>query len=77
MAYEAIAGRLPDAVQLHFLDSGVVGRTGMDATRMARARDKIAGAAAGIERGAFAATPSRLACAYCPFREICPSSVAR
>ena len=77
MAYEATAGRLPDAVQLHFLDSGVVGRTGVDATRMARARDKIAGAAAGIERGAFAATPSRLACAYCPFREICPSSVAR
>ena len=30
MGYEAMTGRLPDAVQLHFLDSGVVGRVEVD-----------------------------------------------
>ena len=77
MAYEATSGRLPDAVQLHFLDSGVVGRVVVDPKRVAKARDRIASAAGAIRRGDFAATPSRMACGYCPFREICPSSVAR
>src|SRR4029079_17723813 len=51
MAYEAVAGRLPDAVQLHFLDTGVVGRAEVDARRLARGRERIAVAAAGIRGG--------------------------
>jgi DNA helicase-2/ATP-dependent DNA helicase PcrA len=77
MAYEAMTGRLPDAVQLHFLDSGLVGRAEVDPKRLEKARLKIAGAAAGIRARAFEATPSTMACSYCPFREICPSSAAR
>lgn len=77
MAYEAATGRLPDAVQLHFLNSGVVGRSEIDPKRLARARERIAGAAAAIREGEFGATPTPMACGYCPFRQICPSSVAR
>jgi DNA helicase II / ATP-dependent DNA helicase PcrA len=77
MAYEAMTGRLPDAVQLHFLDSGLVGRAEVDPKRLEKARQKIAGAAAGIRARAFAATPSVLSCTYCPFRDVCPSSAAR
>jgi len=77
MAYEAMTGRLPDAVQLHFLDSGLVGRAEVDPKRLEKARQKIAGAAAGIRAREFEATPSTMACTYCPFREICPSSAAR
>ncbi len=42
MAYEAMTGRLPDAVQLHFLETGLVGRAEVDEKRLARARERIA-----------------------------------
>jgi len=77
MAYEAMTGRLPDAVQLHFLDSGLVGRAEVEPSRLEKARVKIATAAAGIRARDYEPTPTMLACTYCPFRDICPSSVAR
>ena len=77
MAYEAMTGRLPDAVQLHFLDSGLVGRAEVVPERLEKARTKIATAAAGIRARDYTPKPGTLACTYCPFRDICPSSVAR
>ena len=77
MAYEAMTGRLPDAVQLHFLDSGLVGRAEVEPARLEKARAKIATAAAGIRARDYTPKPGALACTYCPFRDICPSSVAR
>jgi DNA helicase-2/ATP-dependent DNA helicase PcrA len=77
MAYEAMTGRLPDAVQLHFLDSGLVGRAEVEPARLEKARGKIAAAAAGIRSRDYTPKPGVLACTYCPFRDICPSSVAR
>jgi DNA helicase-2/ATP-dependent DNA helicase PcrA len=77
MAYEAMTGRLPDAVQLHFLDSGLVGRAELEPARLEKARAKIATAAAGMRARDYTPKPSVLACTYCPFRDICPSSMAR
>ncbi|MGZ6265899.1 MAG: ATP-dependent helicase, partial [Candidatus Limnocylindrales bacterium] len=48
MAYQAENGRLPDALQLWFLESGLVGRTEVDPKRLDRARDSIRRAASGI-----------------------------
>jgi DNA helicase-2/ATP-dependent DNA helicase PcrA len=76
MGYEAMTGRLPDAVALHFLESGLVGTVDVDPKRLARARARIERAAAGIRARDYTATPEFLACTYCAFREICPSSVA-
>jgi len=76
MAYEAMTGRLPDAVQLHFLDSGLVGRAAVDPVRLEKARGKIATAAAGIRARDYTPRPGAMACSYCPFRDICPSSAA-
>jgi DNA helicase II / ATP-dependent DNA helicase PcrA len=76
MGYEAVTGRLPDAVQLHFLDTGVTGRVAVDPKRLAKGRDKIAAAAAGIRARDFTPKPDRSTCGYCPFKTICPSSVA-
>ncbi|MFL5727739.1 MAG: ATP-dependent helicase [Chloroflexota bacterium] len=76
MGYEAMTGRLPDYVQLHFLDSGLVGRAEVDRKRLAKAREKIASAAAGMRARDYTPKPDRMTCAYCPYREICPSSVA-
>jgi DNA helicase-2/ATP-dependent DNA helicase PcrA len=76
MAYEAVTGRLPDAVQLHFLDTGVTGRVEVDARRLAKGRQRIAVAAAGMRARDYTPKPDRTTCGYCPFRAICPSSVA-
>jgi DNA helicase-2/ATP-dependent DNA helicase PcrA len=76
MAYEAVTGRLPDAVQLHFLDTGVTGRAEVDQRRLARGRERIAVAAAGIRARDYTPRPDRTSCGYCAFRAICPSSVA-
>lgn len=76
MAYEAMTGRMPDTVALHFLDSGLVGTAGVDAKRIDKARDQIRTAAAGMRARDFTATPDLMACGFCAFREICPSSAA-
>ena len=77
MAYEAMTGRLPDAVQLHFLESGLIGRAEVDPNRLAKARKQIARAAAGIRARDYSARPDYLSCTYCAFRDICPASAAR
>ncbi|HEY8438397.1 MAG TPA: ATP-dependent DNA helicase [Candidatus Limnocylindrales bacterium] len=76
MAYEAVAGRLPDAVQLHFLDTGVTGSAAVDPRRLLKARGQITVAAAGMRAGDHTPKPDRTTCGYCPFRAICPSSAA-
>ena len=48
MGYEAMTGRLPDRLAMHFLDSGLVGKVDVDPKRLDKAREKIARAAAGI-----------------------------
>ncbi len=77
MGYEAMTGRLPDALAMHFLDSGLVGKVDVDAKRLAKARHKVATAAAGIRARNHAPTPDPQACSWCPYRDICPSSAAR
>jgi len=77
MGYEAMTGRLPDAVQLHFLETGIVGRATVDERRLAAGRERIAVAAAGIRARAFDPTPDVMACTYCPYRDICPASAVR
>jgi DNA helicase-2/ATP-dependent DNA helicase PcrA len=77
MAYEAMTGRLPDAVALHFLESGLVGMTPVEPRRIEKARESVRAAARGIRAREFEARPDYLACTYCAFREICPASVAR
>jgi DNA helicase-2/ATP-dependent DNA helicase PcrA len=77
MGYEAMTGRLPDAVALSFLESGLVGLAPVDRKRIEKARESVRAAAAGIRARDFSAKPDRLACTWCAFREICPASAAR
>jgi DNA helicase-2/ATP-dependent DNA helicase PcrA len=77
MAYEAMTGRLPDEVALHFLETGLVGRAAVDRSRIDKAREAVRGAAAGIRAREFAPKPDYIACGFCAYREICPSSAAR
>jgi DNA helicase-2/ATP-dependent DNA helicase PcrA len=77
MAYEAETGRLPDALQLWFLESGLIGRVEVDPKRLDKARESIRRVAAGIRAHRFEATPDYMACGYCAFRDICPASAAK
>ena len=77
MGYEAMTGRLPDALSLHFLESGLIGEVPVDPARLAKAREKIARAAAGMRARDYTPRPDYLACTYCAFRDMCPASVAR
>jgi DNA helicase II / ATP-dependent DNA helicase PcrA len=74
LAYEAQHGRVPDELSLHFLESGLVGRSEASAKRLERAQGKLALAAEGIRARRFEATPTPMVCGFCPFREICPDA---
>jgi DNA helicase II / ATP-dependent DNA helicase PcrA len=74
LAHEAETHELPHEMQLHFLDSGTIGRVAPDASRLETARRKITAAADGIRTGQFKPRPNPVACGFCPFRQICPSS---
>ncbi|HMJ80398.1 MAG TPA: ATP-dependent DNA helicase [Candidatus Dormibacteraeota bacterium] len=76
LAYEAQTGRLPVAVQLHFLESGLVGRVAPETSRLERARARLDRALDGIREERFTATPDLMACSTCPFRRICPDRAA-
>jgi DNA helicase-2/ATP-dependent DNA helicase PcrA len=74
LAHEAESGSLPDELALHFLESGLVGRSAPTEKRLAAAHEKLTEVAAGIRSGRFEAAPSVMRCGYCPFREICPDA---
>jgi DNA helicase-2/ATP-dependent DNA helicase PcrA len=76
LAHEQRTGELPIAMQLHFLESGLIGQTTPAPARLAKARDQLRGAFAGIAAQEFTPRPNPVACGYCPFRQVCPSSAA-
>jgi DNA helicase-2/ATP-dependent DNA helicase PcrA len=76
MAHESLHGRPPHEMALHFLGSGVVGRTKPEAGRLERAREKVVAALDGMAAGDFAPRPNPVACGYCPYRQLCAASAA-
>ena len=72
LAYEAASGRPPDEVQLHFLDSGLIGRATRDADDLEKTRETILTVGDGIRSANFEPTPTYLACQYCAYRQVCP-----
>jgi DNA helicase-2/ATP-dependent DNA helicase PcrA len=77
LAWREMTGALPQRVELHFIESQVVGRhtpTDGDATAAAEA---VKAAAAGIRSRRFEATPSYSACRYCAYSQICPHTATR
>ena len=74
LAHEAETGSLPDELALHFLETGLVGRSSPSEKRLAAAQEKLSDVASGIRAGRFGASPSLMRCGYCPFREICPDA---
>jgi DNA helicase-2/ATP-dependent DNA helicase PcrA len=77
LAYAQMTNRNPDAVQLHFLESGLVGSARKTMADLEETRATIEAVARGIRARTFTATPGYIQCSYCAFREICPSTAYR
>jgi DNA helicase-2/ATP-dependent DNA helicase PcrA len=65
-------GRLPDWVELRFLESGLAGGKRPTMDEAARTEARIRDIAGLIRRREFSPRPSYMACGLCAFREICP-----
>jgi DNA helicase II / ATP-dependent DNA helicase PcrA len=77
LAQHEMTGRLPARVELHFLESGLIGRHRPTEADLERARAAIAETAAGIRRREFEARPEYQTCRYCPYNQICPSTATQ
>jgi DNA helicase-2/ATP-dependent DNA helicase PcrA len=64
--------RLPDRLELRFLESGLSGAKVPTADDAARTEAAIADVSAALRRREFPARPSYMACGQCAFRDICP-----
>ncbi len=74
LAYQRAFGRVPDSVELHFLESGLVGRHAVSERDIQDAIERITCAAQGIRERKFDAAPQYMSCQYCAYNSICPSS---
>jgi DNA helicase-2/ATP-dependent DNA helicase PcrA len=74
LAHRQMHDALPAAVELYFLESGLVGAARKTEADLEATRERIAAVAKGIRVRDFRATPRFLSCSYCAFREICPST---
>lgn len=77
LAYGRMAGRLPERVELSYVESGVVGSSTRTEEDVIETETKIADAAERIRRHEFAAQPAYLACRSCAYSDICPATAYR
>ena len=77
LAYQNIFAALPKRLELHFLESGLVGHTEVEEKDLEAVKEKITTAAAGIRKLAFSAIPSYMACSYCAYNQICPQATLK
>ena len=71
LAFEAETGKLPEVLELRFLEHGLRAQLTPDAKYLDKKREEILKAAQGIRAGDYHATPGR-DCKFCAYRSICP-----
>jgi DNA helicase-2/ATP-dependent DNA helicase PcrA len=72
LAHLRTKGRLPDRVELRFLESGIAAGRRPTPEEAAATEERIRTAARAIRLREFSARPTFMACGQCPFRDICP-----
>jgi DNA helicase-2/ATP-dependent DNA helicase PcrA len=72
LAHLRTKGRLPDRVELRFLETGLVAGRAPTPEDANRTEARVEAAAAAIRRREFPPRPTWMACGQCPFRDICP-----
>jgi len=77
LAYQHIFGIMPVAVELYFLESGIIGRHELNEDDLDAVKEDITRVSAGIRSQEFPAKPEYKACTYCAYNQICPQAVMR
>jgi DNA helicase-2/ATP-dependent DNA helicase PcrA len=72
LAHLRTRGRLPERVELRFLETGLVAGKRPTLEDAAKTEARVRSAADAIRQRAFPAKPTWMACGQCPFRDICP-----
>lgn len=77
LAYKNIFGQLPIRVELHFLESGLIGRDKKEEDDLEKVKEKIKEVSLGLRMHNLDPTPSYISCAFCAYNQICPSVITR
>ena len=77
LAYQNIFGQLPRRVELHFLESGLIGTDKKDEGDLEKVKEQIREASCGLRKRNFEATPGYMVCTYCAYNQICPSATIK
>jgi DNA helicase-2/ATP-dependent DNA helicase PcrA len=72
LAYKLTFDKLPEAVQLYFLESGIVGSAKKEESNLEKVIDRIKEVSTGIRQQNFEAKPKYNACYWCAYSQICP-----
>jgi len=72
LAYKLTFGKMPEAVQLYFLESGLIGETKKKEEHLEKIEEEIKDVAEGIRSQNFEAKPRYRACYWCAYNQICP-----
>lgn len=74
LAYQKIFGKIPERVELHFLESGLRGVATLTEENLCQTVEKIKEASAGIRVRSYEAKPSYQACRLltCAYQQVCP-----
>ncbi len=73
MAFNARFGRMPDFLELRFVESGLIGTTPVIEKMISKVEENVLKAAHGIRRRDYTATPGYHECSYCAYQSVCPS----
>jgi DNA helicase-2/ATP-dependent DNA helicase PcrA len=77
MAYENIFGKLPIRVELHFLESGLIGTDTKEEKDLEKLKENMREVSIGVRKHNFSATPGYMVCAYCAYNQICQFAVIK
>lgn len=72
LAWTESDASLPCRIELHFLESGLVGGLDIEEKHREKIKEKIGQVAEGIGQQKFTAKPEYFACRYCVYQSICP-----
>ena len=75
LAYKERKGHLPKKVELHFLESGLVGSAKKEEDDMDKVKLMVDEVATGLRQQNYKAKPTYMACQYCPYKQICPHTL--
>lgn len=74
LGFEKKYGSPPQSLELHFVESGVVGRIHPDEKAARKLETRIEEAASGIRARKFQAKPDYFTCSFCAYQWICPEA---